>query len=61
MDEDEKPYRATERDGAHLVTDAEGNAALACGDSTTAERYAAVLNEAWRRGYKAGYRAAKRG
>lgn len=60
MDGDERPYAPEERDGAWIVTFEERETVAACGGERNAEQYAALLNQAWRRGFQAGYRSAKR-
>lgn len=55
------PYRSEERGAAFAVVDERGEVVLACGDEMTAARWAATLNEAFRRGYRAGWRDGKRG
>lgn len=61
MDEIEKPYR-TQATGKHFrIIDETERVILDCGDQMSAEQYAALLNEAFGRGFKAGFRAAKRG
>lgn len=58
--DEQEPYRI-EPDGARFkVVDWEGNAALACGDRPSAEQYAVLMNEAFRRGFKAGFRKARK-
>ena len=42
------------------VYDANDQLICACGTRTNAERYAVMLNQAFKRGYKTGYREAKR-
>jgi hypothetical protein len=59
-DEERRPYRAEERDGAWGVVDGAGQTVAACGDERNARHYETLLNQAHERGYKAGYRAAKR-
>jgi len=54
------PYRTQPNVGQFDVMDETGRLVVACGDTANAEQYAALLNEAYRRGYKAGYRAARR-
>lgn len=58
--DDEKGFAVEERDDTWVVIDIEGNVFLDCGGQGNAEHYAGILNQAYRRGYKAGYRAAKR-
>ncbi len=60
IDLDEKePYRF-EPDGPRFkIMDWEDNVVLACGDRPSAEQYAVLMNQAFRRGYKVGYRKAR--
>ena len=60
IDLDEKePYRI-EPDGPRFkITDWEENVALLCSDRPSAEQYAVLMNQAFRRGYKVGYRKAR--
>ncbi len=57
----EAPFRPQAEQGRFRVVDAAGRVVLDCGDRASAEQYAALLNEAYRRGFKAGFRAARRG
>ena len=61
MDDIEPPYQPQSGEGRFQVMDESGKVVLNCGDRMSAEQYAALLNQAFQRGYKAGYRAAKRG
>jgi hypothetical protein len=61
MDDFEPPYQIKPNESHFQVVDESGRVMLGCGDRVNAEQYAAMLNEAFRRGFKAGYRAAKRG
>lgn len=60
MDETESPYRVQATENLFQVVDESGRVALGSGDRANAEQYAAMLNQAFRRGFKAGFRAAKR-
>ena len=59
MDDSESPFRLESEKNQIRVVDASGRIVLNCADPHSAEQYAALLNEAYRRGYKAGYRAAR--
>ncbi|HXC34770.1 MAG TPA: hypothetical protein VNV43_02785 [Candidatus Acidoferrales bacterium] len=61
MDDIQSPYQIESNKSHFQVVDESGRVMLDCGDLVNAEQYAAMLNEAFRRGFKAGYRAAKRG
>lgn len=58
--DEQEPYRV-EPDGVQFkVMDWEGGGVMVCGDDRSAAQYAALLNEAFRRGFKAGFRKARR-
>ena len=57
IDPDEKePYAVAPDGGRFRVLDWEGNVLLVCGDAASAEQYAVLMNQAYRRGFKAGFR-----
>jgi len=61
IDPDENdPYTVEPDAGRFRVVDWEGNVILACGDSPSAEQYAELMNRAFRRGFKAGFRKARK-
>ncbi len=47
--------------GRHEVRTASGRTVMVCRDEGSAAHYAELLNEAYRAGQKAGYRAGRRG
>ena len=51
-----EPYRVEAGHGVFQIVDASGKIVLASEDEANAGQYAALLTEAYRRGYKAGYR-----
>ena len=53
------PYRATPKNGVWEVHDESGRVIVVCRDERSATDYAVLLNEAYQRGHKAGYRHAK--
>ena len=57
-EEGRDPYQIVECDGRHEVRSGSGRVIVVCHDPGSARQYALMLNEAWRVGYKAGYRAA---
>ena len=59
MDETPLPYQVQSADKLFQVVDEFGRVVLNSGDRANAEQYVALLNQAFQRGYKAGYRAAK--
>jgi hypothetical protein len=60
-DEIEPPYRVESTESQFRVVDESGRTVLSTGNRENAEQYAAMLNQAFQRGFKSGYRAAKRG
>ena len=60
IDPDEtEPYRVEPACDGFQVLDAAGKIILACGDEANAGQYAALLSQAYDRGFKAGCRKAK--
>jgi hypothetical protein len=55
-DDPESPYIEHERDGRYEVCAASGRVIMVCNDQSSASHYAVLLNEAYRAGYKVGYR-----
>ena len=53
------PFRVEPKDGRYQLVDADGAVLLVCGDVANAEQYAVLLNQAWSRGFKAGFRKAR--
>ncbi len=61
IDPDERePYTVQPDQARFRVVDWEGNVMLTCGDSASAEQYAALMNQAFRRGFKAGFRKGRK-
>ena len=61
IDPDEKePYRIEPEGGRFKVLDWEDGVVLTCGDEPSAAQYAALMNQAYRRGFKAGFRKARK-
>ena len=54
------PYCVEPEDDGFKVVDWEGNVIITSGGAANADQYAALLNQAYRRGYKAGFRNAKK-
>jgi hypothetical protein len=54
-----EPYRVEAAQGIFQIVDAAGEVILASADEANARQYAALLGQAYRRGYKAGYRQAR--
>ncbi len=60
MQQDEqKAYVAEGQADRFVVRNAAGRTVMVCRDEGSAAEYAVLLNEAYRRGYQAGYRQAK--
>jgi hypothetical protein len=58
--DEQEPYR-TEPDRARFkVVDWEDGVVLICGDAPSANQYAALMNQAYRRGFRAGFRKARK-
>jgi hypothetical protein len=58
--DEQKPYRVEAAGSVFNVVDLAGDVVLASGDEASAEQYAVLMNQAYRRGYKAGYRRANK-
>ncbi len=54
----EKPYSIESANGRVEVRAASGRVIMACADEASAAHYATLLNEAFRAGYKSGFRDA---
>ncbi|HEV2456210.1 MAG TPA: hypothetical protein VGY98_18240 [Verrucomicrobiae bacterium] len=61
MNEPETPYQIMSLEGHFQVVDTSGRVMLDCSNRAGAEQYAAMLNQVYQQGFKAGFRAAKRG
>lgn len=58
---DEKAQFAVTPDGPRFkVVDTEGQTQVVCADAANADQYAALMNQSYQRGFKAGYRHARR-
>ena len=55
-DDPQSAYTVHERDGRYQVRAASGRVIMVCADEGSASHYAVLLNEAYRAGYKLGYR-----
>jgi len=55
-DDPQLAYTVHERDGRYEVCAASGRVIMVCNDESSASHYAALLNEAYRAGYKSCYR-----
>ena len=55
-DEPQSAYSVHERDGRYEVSAVSGRVIMVCNDESSASHYAVLLNEAYRAGYKSGYR-----
>jgi hypothetical protein len=54
------PYRVNPRDGRFEVRDGSDRVMVTCRDEGTAANHTDLLNQAYRHGYKTGYRDAKK-
>ncbi len=54
--DENEPYRVEIAPGSCHVVDAAGAVIVVCGHEANASQYAVLLTQAYRRGYKAGYR-----
>ena len=54
------PYTVHVEANQFTVMDWEGNVAMVCGDAQSAEQYAVMMSQAFRRGYKVGFRTARK-
>jgi hypothetical protein len=54
------PYRVEPEGDGFAVVDLEDKVIIKCSASANAEQYSALLNESYRRGYKAGFRNGRR-
>ena len=57
--EDDPAYRVEAKEEGDKVLSDAGYTIMVCHDEPSAIHYATLLTEAFKRGYKAGYRAAK--
>lgn len=54
--DDQSAYGVCSESGRFKVMDQSGHVVMVCHDEGSATHYAVLLNEAFRRGYKRGYR-----
>ena len=57
--DNEQPYRVVFETDEFRVTDRGGRIIMTCKDNRSAEHYAALLTQAFQRGYRTGYRDGK--
>lgn len=55
-----EPYHVEQDGETYLVVDGEGREVLSCRDACSAEHYLVLMNQAYRSGYRAGFRDARR-
>lgn len=61
-DPDEQlPYRVAPEGDRLVVIDWEGNVVVTCENAANADQYAALMNQSYRSGYKAGFHKARKG
>ena len=60
-DEDSPAYQVIATEDKYEVRRDNGRVVMVCNDEGSAVQYAVLLNEAFGIGFKAGYRAARRG
>jgi hypothetical protein len=58
-DAGEGPYQVRPEDNQFQVLDASNRVVMVSHDQASATQYSVLLNEAYSRGYKSGYRAAR--
>ena len=58
-DVEPEPYRVNAREGRFEVLDRSNKPVMICRDEGSATNYVDLLNQAYERGYKSGYREAK--
>jgi len=58
-DEGEVSYEVCEVEGTYQVHNPAGRVVIACAGRDNAEQYAVLLTEAYRLGFKAGFRTAR--
>jgi hypothetical protein len=58
--DENSPYHVEPVGNGYAVVDHQDRAIVQCGTAANAEHYAALLNESYRRGYKAGFRNGRR-
>ncbi|MCA9131659.1 MAG: hypothetical protein KDA45_00820 [Planctomycetales bacterium] len=56
---DEQPYHVVAAAGEYQIQDDQGRTVMVCRDTRSATHYSTLLIQAFQRGYRAGYRAAK--
>lgn len=61
MNDDQETYRVVATEQQFDVVSASDRVVMSCRDSRSANHYATLLNQAFRAGYKAGFRDAKHG
>jgi hypothetical protein len=57
--EEDRPYRVVPVDDTYVVVGEKDLQILSCRDAVSAEHYVVLLSEAYRRGYRYGFREAK--
>jgi len=60
LSESASPYTTRTNDGKQEVLSPAGRVIMTCADTRSAAHYAALLNEAYKAGYRAGYHDGRR-
>jgi hypothetical protein len=60
VDEEQDAYEVAEDERGFHVRDSSGMTIMTCRDRRSADHYATLLDKAYRKGFKAGYRAGRR-
>jgi hypothetical protein len=59
MEDEARPYTVAGEAGRFTVRDETGRVIMVCGDESSATNYAVLVNEAYQRGVRVGYRRAR--
>lgn len=54
---DEDPYSVVEQEDRFVVVNGDGRKVMTCRDDGSAQHYASILTQAYKRGYRHGYQA----
>lgn len=59
LEKDETIYQVVQEEGKFLVLNDAGQVVMTCQDEGSAAHYAVLLDQSYRKGFKAGYRAGR--